>query len=68
MISSEIIHCLNTLGIVKKEQRYFVFVIKMLKMGSHITYLFKAIFSVLSLRTLIYEFVWCSRWLFMELL
>ena len=52
MISSEIIHCLNTLGIDKIEQRYFVFLIKMIKMGSHITYLFKAIFSVLSLRTL----------------
>jgi len=36
MISSEIIHCLNILGIVKIEQRYFVFIIKMLKMGSHI--------------------------------
>ena len=30
MISSEIIHCLNTLGIVKIEQRYFVFEIKIL--------------------------------------
>ena len=30
MISSEIIPCLNALGIVKIEQRYFVFVIKTL--------------------------------------
>jgi len=37
MISSEIIHCLNTLGIVKIEQRYFLIVIKLLKMGSHIS-------------------------------
>jgi len=57
MISSEIIHCLNTLGIVKIEQRYFVFVIKMRQACIHISYLFKAIFSVLSLRTLMDEFV-----------
>jgi hypothetical protein len=57
MISSEIIHCLNILGIVKIEQRYFVFVIKILKMGCHLLNLFKAIFSVLSLRALMYEFV-----------
>jgi len=57
MISSEIIHCLKPLGIVKIEQRYFVFVNKMLKMGCHITYLLKAIFSVLSLRALMVEFV-----------
>jgi len=57
MIRSEIIHCLNILGIVKIEQRYFVFVIKILKMSCHTPNLFKAIFSVLSLRALIYEFV-----------
>jgi hypothetical protein len=57
MISSEIIHCLKPLGIVKIEQRYVVFVFKMLKMGIHISYLFKAKFSVLSLRTLRVEFV-----------
>jgi len=57
MISSEIIHCLNTLGIVKIEQRYFVFVIKMREAGCHIPYLFRALFSVLSLRTLMCEFV-----------
>jgi len=57
MISSEIIHCLKPLGIVKKEQRYFVFVIQMRKAGSYITYLFKAIISVLSLRALMDEFV-----------
>jgi len=28
MISSEIIHCLNALGIVKKEQRFNKFVMK----------------------------------------
>ena len=32
MISSEIIHCLKALGFVKIEQRYFIIVIKMLKM------------------------------------
>mgnify|MGYP005662029969 CR=1 FL=1 len=57
MIRSEIIHCLNILGIVKIKQRYFVFVIKILKMSCHTPNLFKAIFSVLSLRALIYEFV-----------
>jgi hypothetical protein len=57
MINSEIIHCLKPLGIVKIEQRYVVFVFKMLKMGIHISYLFKAKFSVLSLRTLRVEFV-----------
>jgi hypothetical protein len=57
MISREIIHCLKPLGIVKIEQRYFVFVTKMLKIDRHITYLLKAIFSVLSLRALLVEFV-----------
>jgi len=57
MISSEIIHCLKPLGIVKIEQRYFGIVIKIRSRGSHIPYLFKAIFSVLSLRSLMVEFV-----------
>ena len=28
MISNEIVHCLNALGIVAKEQRFYEFVIK----------------------------------------
>jgi hypothetical protein len=57
MISSEIIHCLKPLGIVKKEQWYVVFLTKMRQADCHIIYLFKTIFSVLSLRTLMVEFV-----------
>jgi hypothetical protein len=44
MISSEIIHCVNILGIVKIEQRYFVFVIQMHYLCVHIPNLFRAIF------------------------
>jgi len=72
MISSEIVHCLNGLGVVKKEQRDGLGVVKkeqrdtinMTKFErtrSFLTYCFNILFSVFSLRTLNHEFARCSR-------
>jgi len=67
MISSEIVHCLNGLGIVEKEQRDTINMTKFERARRFITYCFNILFSVLSLRNLNHEFVRWSRWLFMEL-
>ena len=68
MISSEIVHCLNALGIVKKEQHYGTLVTKMGNVGLLSNLLFSYPFTVLSLGALMHEFARCSRWSFMELL
>jgi len=49
MISSEIVHCLNGLGVVKKEQRYTINMTKFEQARISITYCFNILFSVLSL-------------------
>ena len=56
MINSAIGHCLNVLGIVKKEQHHSAFVMTIKNIRQASNRLFSCPFTVLSLRTLMREF------------